>query len=284
MRAQGPTDLSLDEAVDQPAHDREQRAGRKPFGLLPPHGAERRRGLAPAPARCDGGGAREQPGAPPPPDRRPRLSWSPARSSPGPPPGWAGAPPPPRDASPPPAWVALSSRDALAARAACGGSLPRGARGLGATARGGGATAAAWSSPLLPRYGGFCGRPARPPWGLDTLAVGGHRRGGLAMAAGLHLGWLLARGRACTPPQRRASQALRPSLYSTAPRRLTLCPCQRRGASAVVRPGCSPRRGQADGGCPQAARAWRTAQVRGTQGTTPRPGASPTPRGRRLQA
>jgi hypothetical protein len=50
MRAQVETDLALDDAVDQQAHDGQHRSSGHPFGFLPPHGADRRRILAPAKA------------------------------------------------------------------------------------------------------------------------------------------------------------------------------------------------------------------------------------------
>jgi hypothetical protein len=48
MRAQGETDRSLDHAGDQQAEHCQQRPGRDPCGLLPPHGGDRRGLLAPA--------------------------------------------------------------------------------------------------------------------------------------------------------------------------------------------------------------------------------------------
>jgi hypothetical protein len=51
IRAQVQTDLSLDHAVDQQAQHRQHRSRRDPFGLLEPHGADRRRILDPAKAR-----------------------------------------------------------------------------------------------------------------------------------------------------------------------------------------------------------------------------------------
>ena len=50
MRAQVETDLSLNYAIDQQAEHRQHRQGRDPFGLLQPHGGDRRGILAPAKA------------------------------------------------------------------------------------------------------------------------------------------------------------------------------------------------------------------------------------------
>jgi len=50
MRAQVETDLSLDHAVDQQAEHCQHSQGRDPFGLLQPHGGDRRGILDPAKA------------------------------------------------------------------------------------------------------------------------------------------------------------------------------------------------------------------------------------------
>jgi hypothetical protein len=65
---------------------------------------------------------------------------------------------------------------------------------------------------------------------------------------------------------------------------MTLGPCPQRGAAAVVRPGFSPTRGKASGCCPQASRACRRAQGRGTRVPKSLWGSSHRPRGRRLEA
>ena len=56
MGAEGQTALALAPPGDQQADHGEQRPGGTPCGLLPPYGGARRRGLAPATARCHGGG------------------------------------------------------------------------------------------------------------------------------------------------------------------------------------------------------------------------------------
>jgi hypothetical protein len=93
-----------------------------------------------------------------------------------------------------------------------------------------------------------------------------------------------ASGLACTTTKRRASWATRPGLSSPSPRRSPLWPCQRRGASSFVRPGCSTKRGHPGGCCPQAARSCRPAQVRGPKVINPRPWSRHKPKGRRLEA
>jgi hypothetical protein len=54
MREAEQTDLSLDDTVDQQAQHCQHGSGRDPFGLLPPHGGNRRRVLDPAKARFHG--------------------------------------------------------------------------------------------------------------------------------------------------------------------------------------------------------------------------------------
>jgi len=56
MGAEGQTALALAPPGDQQADHGEHRPGGTPCGLLPPYGGARRRGLAPATARCHGGG------------------------------------------------------------------------------------------------------------------------------------------------------------------------------------------------------------------------------------
>ena len=56
MGAEGQTALALAHPGDQQADHGEHRPGGTPCGLLPPYGGARRRGLAPAQARCHGGG------------------------------------------------------------------------------------------------------------------------------------------------------------------------------------------------------------------------------------
>jgi hypothetical protein len=56
MRQEGQAALSLDDAVPQSAPHGEPGQGRRPCGFLQPPRADRRRMLAPAPARCHGGG------------------------------------------------------------------------------------------------------------------------------------------------------------------------------------------------------------------------------------
>jgi hypothetical protein len=55
MRVQGEPDLALPHAVDQQAEHRQHRQGRDPFGLLQPHGGNRRGMLEPAKAGCYSG-------------------------------------------------------------------------------------------------------------------------------------------------------------------------------------------------------------------------------------
>jgi hypothetical protein len=248
MRAARETALALDDPGDQEAHAGAPRPGGHPCGVLPPHGRQRRRRRAPAPARCHRG-VRLLIGLEP-------LGIGPARRAHG-------------GGEPRPAMVRLwvgQGRPLHDHASAAGGRWGGGCRGPappGAASASGGQT-----------------NHRAGPRGLGAATAGASGPGAPAYVEGGGC----ARGRAWTRTKRQAARATRPSRSSTATGRSLLGPCPQRGASSCVRPGVATTRGQAGGGRPQGASACRRAHGRGPNVPRPLGRARPPPTGQRRAA
>ena len=191
LEAQGQADVALEQAVPQEAHHRQPGPGGHPFGLLPPHGADGRRGREPAHARCHGRvwllrGL----------EKRGIRPWLRAH----------------RGGEPGPALVRLRvaqrlalAHEASARRDRCWRRLRWSSPTSTARAARGGDEARAdrvlapgtWATAALARsvarrgcQGGVGVWQACQPLGRPTVDVGGHRLGGLAWSAGRRLGLL----------------------------------------------------------------------------------------------